>query len=225
MWQASQAANNNLPTWNALLTFMENRFRTLKAIVDKPTTKPYTNPFGSSKVVQSASRDQGHAHTHTASLHFKCILCKHNHYLRACPSFLRMDGDTRLRTAQQHKFCINCLVQGHSVSQCRNKLNCTICKRHHHTLLHLTLNPPNENVEGPSNATSNTASVSTIPQQQSTPDPTDDTVTLTPIENTVLLATALVKLNLRQPMLGFSASDRHARALPLKMSHLDFKPQ
>lgn len=194
LWQASQAANNNLPTWAALLTFMENRFRTLEAIADKPNSKPYVNPFELSKTSQPASRDQRQARSHTTSLQFECILCKHNHYLRACPSFLRMDGDTRLKTAQKHKFCTNCLVQGHAVSQCRNKLNCTICKRRHHTLLHLPQNLSSENGAGSSFATSNLTSVSTRPTQESTYDSTNVLVNLNPIDNTVLLATALINV-------------------------------
>lgn len=95
LWQASQATNNELPTWNALIIFMENRFRTLEAIADKPT-KPHVNPFVSPAVSHSSSRDHKHAHSHTASVQSECALCQHNHYLRACPSFLKMDIETRI---------------------------------------------------------------------------------------------------------------------------------
>lgn len=194
LWQASQATNNESPTWNALLTFMENRFRTLEAIADKPN-KPHVNPFGPSTGLQPASRVHKQAHSHTASLNFECILCQQNHYLRVCPAFLRMDARTRLNTAQQNTFCTNYLVQGHAINMCRNKRNCSLCHKRHHSLLHLSQENPITNAVVFSSATSTTASVSTITEQPHSTDSTNvSSLMSTPIENLVLLATAMVNV-------------------------------
>lgn len=44
LWEASQMANNDLPTYANLIIFLENRFRTLEAIAEKPS-QDLRNPF------------------------------------------------------------------------------------------------------------------------------------------------------------------------------------
>lgn len=176
-WQSSRATNNDLPTLTAFIEFLENRFRTLEAIADKPS---HHNPFSADSHPKSNPRAQRH-HSHMASTNFECVLCKDNHYIRACPSFLRMNVKDRFKTAQQNHICINCLVPGHTVSQCHNKMNCTVCDRRHHTLLHFPPNPT-------TNHTNHASSTSPPAEQEST----SVALTSTPVSNPILLATARI---------------------------------
>lgn len=134
LWESSQASENDIPELATLLKFLENRFRTLEAIAEKPS-QAHKNPFH--KQLNPQSRANNQSYSHVAASDYSCILCKDQHYLRSCPSFLRLNVNDRLNFVHQHRVCSNCLVPGHTPRLCRNKMNCAKCHKRHHTLLHL----------------------------------------------------------------------------------------
>lgn len=192
IWQSTQMTNE-LPTLVDFTAFLENRFRTLEAIADKPSSS-HTNPFDVAPNAKPRSRSVNkQANSFTASLQSDCILCHQKHYLRACASFLRMDPKERFETAHQLKVCINCLVPGHSVNQCRNKSNCTVCDKRHHTLLHFQKNqnaPSSSNIHQQHNSNILTSTRASTSSQ----DSASLALMSTPISNPVLLATACVNV-------------------------------
>lgn len=199
-WQLSQVANADLPKLSDFLKFLENRFRVFEAIADKPSSFQYgnSNPIAKEK---SSYRSQRQAHSHVASLKSECVLCQGNHYIRSCPSFLRMQINDRLKTAQQNNICINCLVHGHTVSQCRNKMNCTICNKRHHTLLHLPI-PPTASTSSSSSNLQATSPPFIRNQNVNEPGPSsslhvdsmNNSLVSAPLSNPILLATARINV-------------------------------
>ena len=65
-----------------------------------------------------------------------CVLCESVHKLRKCPVFLRQLPLDRKRVVQENKLCYYCLRRGHQVFECKSKILCHECGRHHHTQLH-----------------------------------------------------------------------------------------
>lgn len=132
LWEASQMANNDLPTLENLIIFLENRFRTLEAIAEKPSLDR-RNPFDK----PSKYAPNGHkVISHVASSPSTCSLCHDSHYLRSCLEFLQMNIRDRFNYVQQQRACVNCLAPGHRVKTCRSRMNCSKCNRRHHSLLH-----------------------------------------------------------------------------------------
>ncbi|XP_064546981.1 uncharacterized protein LOC135434354 [Drosophila montana] len=68
---------------------------------------------------------------------FRCRVCRGIHALRKCQRFLKLTPEKRLRAVLINKYCSNCLAHQHSGESCRSGAKCKICKKDHHTLLHM----------------------------------------------------------------------------------------
>jgi hypothetical protein len=95
--------------------------------------------------------------THITINTSKCPLCENQHKLNACPSFLSLSIEDRIKQARTHKLCLNCLRENHVAKNCFSKSCCRECNKRHHSLLHLEMRASNDtetaNVQvGPSNA-------------------------------------------------------------------------
>ncbi|KAG1701185.1 putative leucine--tRNA ligase, mitochondrial [Nymphon striatum] len=67
----------------------------------------------------------------------KCIFCgETDHESYACPEVKEMSVQGRCERVKTIGACFNCLKKGHYVSVCRSS-HCKICKKNHHTLLHI----------------------------------------------------------------------------------------
>ncbi|XP_059083353.1 uncharacterized protein LOC131880688 [Tigriopus californicus] len=73
----------------------------------------------------------------------KCPKCLADHRLSDCDEFRGLDGNGRMRFAQDNKICFGCLNQGHMSRQCRSKRSCPKCGRSHHPSLHEGDSKPN----------------------------------------------------------------------------------
>lgn len=199
LWEASQMANNDLPNLTNLVTFLENRFRTLEAIAEKPSSdrkNPFaTLPKPNHNNARSSHKSFSH---HTSSSSITCTMCNKDHYLRACSSFLKMGTQERLKYVQQKKLCVNCLAYGHQTSACPSRMNCPKCNKRHNSLLHFEI--PNASttsavttsgdlsLPGPSNASYSANSFTT------SVEPTIATSLTNSVGNLVLLATATLNV-------------------------------
>jgi hypothetical protein len=84
-------------------------------------------------------------------------MCENQHKLNACPSFLSLSIEDRIKQARTHKLCLNCLRENHVAKNCFSKSCCRECNKRHHSLLHLENRASNDTEitdvqEGPSNA-------------------------------------------------------------------------
>ena len=68
-----------------------------------------------------------------------CLLCKENHKLFYCPTFIDMSVDERLLYVRNNALCSNCLISGHTSVECRKPFVCKIndCNQKHSKLLHV----------------------------------------------------------------------------------------
>ncbi|KAJ8926652.1 hypothetical protein NQ314_020954 [Rhamnusium bicolor] len=65
-----------------------------------------------------------------------CHLCKMNHFIYRCPSFLAKSPSDRFQAVKQARLCVNCLRQYHPMANCPSQHTCKTCKLKHHSLLH-----------------------------------------------------------------------------------------
>lgn len=65
----------------------------------------------------------------------KCILCDEIHPLYKCTIYKNMFVSDRVEFVKSKYLCFNCL-NNHNVSECRNKIFCSICRKRHHISLH-----------------------------------------------------------------------------------------
>ena len=72
------------------------------------------------------------------SASFLCQLCKSNsHSLENCTKFMEKPMEKRKEFIQANRMCFGCLGNdGHFSKQCKNRLTCKECGRHHPTPLH-----------------------------------------------------------------------------------------
>ncbi|XP_066589589.1 uncharacterized protein [Prorops nasuta] len=64
-----------------------------------------------------------------------CILCKQEHYLQNCTTFLSLTPQERAKKLKELNACLNCLRKGHLMSNCKGG-PCRKCNRKHNTLIH-----------------------------------------------------------------------------------------
>ncbi|XP_035898857.1 uncharacterized protein LOC118506181 [Anopheles stephensi] len=107
-----------------------------------------------------------------------CALCKQQHPLHKCPTFLILTTTDKIEKLKTLNRCFNCFGTGHAVSKCPSPWSCRHCKGRHHTLIHVE----NSRVTpGPSPVTG----------RQST---TATTTLTTVVSSTVLLSTAMLNI-------------------------------
>ncbi|XP_055854711.1 uncharacterized protein LOC129918280 [Episyrphus balteatus] len=82
-------------------------------------------------------------HYHATLNTIKCKLCKGDHPLYTCRTFLQKGIYQRNEYAKENKLCINCLRPGHFTQTCMSTRRCQKCNRKHHTSVHFDQNPEN----------------------------------------------------------------------------------
>ena len=86
-----------------------------------------------------------------------CYVCKEAHYIDQCPRFKTMTPKERWEIVKDQKACFGCLKRskGHTVLNCLRRKECqeknsdgSLCKKHHHKLLHDNTSPAPPNLVG-----------------------------------------------------------------------------
>lgn len=131
----SQVNQDELATWQQLVTFLESRFRSQEMVESarhmiKPLQQNVRSTISKPKVFHSSSM-KGEASNHPL-----CILCEGQHFIYNCKTFLQHSVDERQNIIQSKRLCFNCLSSAHSVKGCRHSTCCKKCGRRHHSLLH-----------------------------------------------------------------------------------------
>lgn len=124
LWEQMLGGTHDLPTTKQLLEFMEKRFRTLEAM-NMTSHKDST----SNRTLQLK--------TYATNSEPVCILCDKDHYIHNCKEFAKLSPEKRRGVASDKQLCFNCLIPKHSVRFCRQTTSCKLCRRRHHTLLHI----------------------------------------------------------------------------------------
>ncbi|KAF9819365.1 hypothetical protein SFRURICE_001567, partial [Spodoptera frugiperda] len=177
-WELSLSNHdsNELPTYDELATFLENRFRALEFIEPKRTLQNQNNHshVAKSMVVSSSN--------------IRCEYCNESHKLCFCKRFAKEPLEERRNFVAQHNICFNCLGGNHTVINCKKPTTCKLCHKRHHSLLHPNLDGTNKR-----DTASKPTVVEASPSTSSAPVVSCISTNTVPVPGQVLLATALVK--------------------------------
>lgn len=164
-WEMS-LANDELPTFDQLCSFLERRCRSLEAAGTQSSSATNikgnrssgggdARQIGSSKMATQSSNKQPYCAfaTTTSQRDSQCAVCNCSHATGSCPEFIRLNAGDRYRKAREANMCFNCLRTDHQTASCKSG-SCRKCNGRHHTLLHYDTPPPT--------STAMTASVETL---------------------------------------------------------------
>lgn len=126
---------NSLPTYDSIVSFVKEQRRVLSRNQTTPNNESNKNSnsnFVKPKLTHSFVTSQ----SKTAFDEIKCAFCKNNHSLLHCEKFKAITPLDRYKFAKSENLCLNCLSKNHKIINCKSHINCSICKRRHHSLLH-----------------------------------------------------------------------------------------
>ncbi|KOC58845.1 hypothetical protein WH47_01707 [Habropoda laboriosa] len=140
-----------------LFGFLENHCKYLERITSDRLMLNRSATFMEAKLNKNRT-----VTTHVENLRVLCSLCKGDHQLHSCSSFLRLSPTERRAKVQELHVCFNCLNTGHRSVDCTRGI-CKKCSKKHNTLLHVdhvgntsssvrTNPPPSENQRSNVNA-------------------------------------------------------------------------
>lgn len=172
-------------TFDSFLTFLRNRADFIETM-----ELSRSNQFSISAKTNS-SKLKTMVSVQNARSTRSCSKCNGEHTLNNCPEFLALSVDKRLQSLQNYKICFNCFRSGHYANQCKRE-GCKICKRKHHTLIHVA-EPIPKPEPNPSSGTDSDQEPETKPPLAMTGNLTLS-ASVAAGQNEVLLSTALVKL-------------------------------
>lgn len=144
LWEQSLENPRELPTLKTLITFLETRFQTLE-IIQNNSLNFRNDPLQDNHNIRAYSTNKNSNNKGGSSKQHQRMSCQYcntdNHNTFKCASFMKLSEANRLKWAQQSSRCVNCLRAGHNVYSCTSKNKCSVCKKNHHTLLHLQKQP------------------------------------------------------------------------------------
>ncbi|XP_018399454.1 PREDICTED: uncharacterized protein LOC108777138 [Cyphomyrmex costatus] len=176
-WELKLGDTVEYPRYSELDRFLEARIRAFDAIA--PATSKDKSP--------TTSKGKTLASHAASTAPFLCPLCKANHLLYQCATFLKQTPVQRFDFIKTQKRCSNCFSVKHSVKDCTNSRSCKQCNKRHHTLLHFDTPAQPLAAEPPS--TSTTANIESLSAVAS------HLITKTVAPNSqILLATARVRV-------------------------------
>ncbi|KAL0830739.1 hypothetical protein ABMA28_002867 [Loxostege sticticalis] len=133
------------PTYNQLKLFLQSKCEALMRDthfleLPKSNTKPFQNkpkPSMSHALVAAYNESPTSTTNNKPSSYTKrCSYCNQSHSILSCSEFLKKSIDERIKTAEEKKWCYNCLKSSHQLKNCKSLFSCRTCKRKHHSLLH-----------------------------------------------------------------------------------------
>ena len=125
--------NDEMPTFNELLEFLNKQSRGDELDVDKMSlNKTNSNQSFRDNRSRPKTRHQSYVGVHSRS---QCCLCKQEHLIYTCQEFLSLTARERAEFARKANLCLNCLRDNHTTPKCFLS-GCRKCRRKHNTLLH-----------------------------------------------------------------------------------------
>ena len=141
-WHKHSQESASIPHYNDVLEFIN-----LRAQASESLNTPSRGHPSSSNKRQPLSYKPVTSFAASAESTSSCIICKpEKHPLYACPRFKLMPHDQKMEILRSNNVCMNCLIPGHFLKNCKSLHRCRTCQKPHHTLLHIdnssTPNPP-----------------------------------------------------------------------------------
>ncbi|CAK9799761.1 hypothetical protein ANTQUA_LOCUS2218 [Anthophora quadrimaculata] len=151
-WVLQAAGDGDAPSFKDLDAFLASRACALEELAPE-ATKPSSRPAPSRVHVATTSTSQIEA----------CPLCSASHYLQKCAKFTCLTPVERRELMRRHARCFNCLSCRHAVRECPSKHTCRICRKRHHSALHLDSDSDSRSTTGTPNSTAPDETVARTP--------------------------------------------------------------
>lgn len=213
-----------VPSIEELLEFIENECTQLEAANLTQTSNKSFGGYTKSNFKQRQFPNTQSPLAQTKTVLFSansdsqtCAHCrKSGHTIYKCFEFANLTPDKRLTITKTNALCNNCLSSDHNVRNCSSSSSCRICRRRHHSLLHLgsasktnnyssnnTKFSPDSGDKQTSRFRTNNSSLQinehSVPQKPSVENSENHSTALVGLshanDKVVLLGTALVQLN------------------------------
>lgn len=118
-----------LPSLENFVKFLDHHARVTAVVAVKSSMKPQPilrklNPVARNDVS-----------VHQSALKQVCDVCKGDHLVFKCDTFLKLSIQQRIEEIMRLRLCFNCLRRGHGAQQCSSG-HCRKCQKPHHTLIH-----------------------------------------------------------------------------------------
>ncbi|XP_029054773.1 uncharacterized protein LOC114882061 [Osmia bicornis bicornis] len=158
--------NKQMPTFASLLEFLDKRANCVltthqrsehsdgqhnRGPPGKSTAKKSSrsNAFVTATRANDTQRPRESTKASGTSANFpRCPICDEEHGIWRCEKFHALSAGARLSAVKKASLCVNCLRAEHNLDLCK-KGSCRICRKHHHTLLHLPTQVANRTTSTP----------------------------------------------------------------------------
>lgn len=128
LWRRKSVALNR-PSYEILFDFLDKRIFELSTLYSASSSKD-------SKMLSSKPNVNRNKLVH-ASTTLICYMCKGNHHLYNCSSYLKLNLNERQDRVSKFGLCFNCLRGKHMVKDCKSFSRCQHCSKKHHSSLHM----------------------------------------------------------------------------------------
>ncbi|XP_076660432.1 uncharacterized protein LOC143363786 [Halictus rubicundus] len=145
-WELKLENANEFPTYAEFDTFLESRSRALEAMAPIQIGGP------TDTVIVKRPKTKSLATHATAVSTATCSVCRQNHLIYRCPTFVAQSPSDRYNIIKTQRRCINCFSAKHASAQCTSQHHCKECKQRHHTLLHFPRASDDQRVANPNPA-------------------------------------------------------------------------
>ncbi|XP_029166513.1 uncharacterized protein LOC114937263 [Nylanderia fulva] len=186
LWESSQESSSNFPSFTELKTFLLTRARALEAA--HPRSTAITSETKGGK--RNGRKTDVSSHSSSTREGSQCPLCKARHPLRSCDKFKTFSVEQRRDQARRSKACFNCLGHNHAAAACPSINRCRHCREKHHSLLHIGVIQS----AAPTIPQDSNAAITSLEKSVHQADATAVAALASTTNNTVLLATAMIKL-------------------------------
>ncbi|XP_055836795.1 uncharacterized protein LOC129905347 [Episyrphus balteatus] len=129
LYEQSLSNPKDVQTMKNFLRFLETRFQSLEAIGVKGLKREDTE--------RRRNMSYNKATTSITTQKKSCSMCKAQHPLFACRTFLNLIPSDRLSHVRKINLCVNCLQSGHTSYNCQLR-GCVKCSKKHNSLVHLS---------------------------------------------------------------------------------------
>ena len=137
MWEQSLIRKDEVPEFDLLDSFVENRIQTLLA-TEKRSGKMIGVHAATVAPPQHSVRDTPTriASSPPSRAPQRCVFCAQSHINFKCPRLLTLSSSQRKQLLLDHRLCELCL-NSHSTESCAYKWRCRICRGKHNTMIHM----------------------------------------------------------------------------------------
>ncbi|XP_039763051.1 uncharacterized protein LOC120635903 [Pararge aegeria] len=174
-WEEHRNTLSDIPTLEQFHKFLKDRADVLESfnqhkIQNKRITSSHgvSGPSSNNNYTRNSKQNkvfsyvtQPSSNNNTNRYRTRCIVCKGNHFIYTCPSFLAKSPELRIAEAQRLQLCMNCLRSTHKTRDCLGG-TCRECGKLHATILH---RPTNQEPATPAQGSSDTVAAQTAVEE------------------------------------------------------------